>query len=146
MPLLGLGNHRTSFNIPDSGSSTGTAPAVGGMFGAAQASKPLFGASTTTTAPQTGGLFGSSTATTGGGLFGSAATSQPAQPQTGGLFGATSQPQAGGLFGAGAGTTSQPQTGGLFGVSICKLLSIGYRALEVNLLALIPRWNEMLAA
>lgn len=73
------------------------------MFGSTQASKPLFGASTTTTAPQAGGLFGTAGAAT--------------QSQTGGLFGsttATSQPQSGGLFGTTA-TTSQPQTGGLFG-------------------------------
>ncbi|KAH8596129.1 nucleoporin FG repeat region-domain-containing protein [Bisporella sp. PMI_857] len=112
----GLSINTTAANSPF-GTTSGTAPAAGGMFGSTQAaSKPLFGALTTTTAPQTGGLFGSTTSTTGG-LFGSTATSQP-QAQSGGLFGstATSQPQAqsGGLFGSTT-ATSQPATGGLFG-------------------------------
>ncbi|KAG9247088.1 hypothetical protein BJ878DRAFT_415610 [Calycina marina] len=112
------------------GPSSGTTPAVGEMFGSTQASKPLFGAATTTTAPQTGGLFGTASGTTGAGLFGNTASQAPAsgglfgtatsQPQTGGLFGsstAASQPPTGGLFGATSTTTSQPQTGGLFGTS-----------------------------
>lgn len=114
----------------------------GGLFGSmtatTQPSSNLFASSTNATQPQqSGGLFGSAAASgptgglfsgqqsgTGGGLFGSTATSQTQQAgQTGGLFGGTaSQPsQTGGLFGQSQQPQQQQQqqqpqqTSGLFG-------------------------------
>ncbi|XP_075261662.1 nuclear pore complex protein Nup98-Nup96-like [Convolutriloba macropyga] len=75
------------------GATAQTGTGFGGLFGANQQQKP-------------GGLFGStSTASTGGGLFGG-------QQQTGSLFGGQNKPATGGLFG---GQTQQGTTGGLFG-------------------------------
>ncbi|CAE6359805.1 unnamed protein product [Rhizoctonia solani] len=83
-----------------------TAPATGGLFGAANTNTTgttgggLFGNANNAAAPASGGLFGSTTtaptATTGGGLFGNTTTQQP----SGGLFASTTTAPSGGLFGA----------------------------------------------
>ncbi|KAH7337438.1 hypothetical protein B0J17DRAFT_662985 [Rhizoctonia solani] len=90
--------------------TTGASATGGGLFGNTTAN------TAPTSAPATGGLFGAAntTGTTGGGLFGSTTTA-PTNTTGGGLFGnttATTQPSSGGLFGS---TTTAPASGGLFG-------------------------------
>ncbi|KAK2594608.1 Nucleoporin nup49/NSP49 (Nuclear pore protein nup49/NSP49) [Conoideocrella luteorostrata] len=121
--------------------NTGAANSLGGSTAQPSAPAGLFGSGSTSANPSTsntggmattGGLFGSTQPKTGTGLFGSstAATSAaPVQPSAaGGLFGgaASSQPAqqggntGGGLFG-GVSTqqqTQQPSTGGLFGSNV----------------------------
>ncbi|KAA8571249.1 hypothetical protein EYC84_000580 [Monilinia fructicola] len=97
----------TSGGLFGSSTAATTAPSTGGLFGTATTSN-----NQTQGAPS-GGLFGSAAggtqannqtagASTGGGLFGNTATSQPAQ-NGGGLFGNLNQTKpapSGGLFGA----------------------------------------------
>ncbi|KAJ5832200.1 hypothetical protein N7474_000511 [Penicillium riverlandense] len=120
----------------------GQAQSGGSLFGNSANKSSSFGGFGASTAPATqpsgGGLFGSTQnqqqqqqpqQQQTGGLFGSAATSQP--QQSGGLFGSsTAQKPAGSLFGGSFGQQQQPQqqtqqqqqpqqqTGGLFGSSL----------------------------
>ncbi|KAJ5093555.1 hypothetical protein N7456_009416 [Penicillium angulare] len=92
------------------GNTSGTGTSGGGLFGQQQnqqqQQQPAAG----------GGLFGGGQSTnTGGGLFGSSQTQQPAKP-AGGLFGGGSSTGTGSTFGGfGASQPQQNTGGGLFG-------------------------------
>ncbi|KAI7953709.1 hypothetical protein MJO28_006256 [Puccinia striiformis f. sp. tritici] len=120
-------------------STTSTAPASGGLFGAkpqqstgnifgggSTPSGGLFGASTTTSTPQTtGNLFGASTSTTAtpqSGLFGNSTQANTGQPTSGNLFGASTQnpTPTTNLFGSSTNNnlnSSGSGSGNLFGAS-----------------------------
>lgn len=121
-PTGGLFGSNTANNVPATGGLFGgntTAPAGGGLFGAAKPAGTttggLFGNTGTTQGTTTGGLFGNTGATTGG-LF--SAAKPPASGLGGGLFGNSNQKttaSTGGLFGAKPVTAGV--TGSLFGAS-----------------------------
>ena len=105
-PFGNFGTTTTTAAAPSLfGTTTPSAPAAGGMFGA----------STTTSAPPSGGLFGTATSSAAptGGMFG--ATNTASAAPTGGMFGSTNTTSAAPSSLFGSTTTTAAPTAGLFG-------------------------------